>query len=109
MQINKKPKLVKGFFDFVREQGVVGLAVGFILGGAVSKLVSSIVVDIVNPVLSIALGGASALKEWYFQFAGVKILYGDLISNLIDFIVIAMVVYFGFKLLKLDKLDKKKE
>jgi len=37
-----------GFIDFVREQGVVGLAVGFILGGAVSKVVSSLVKDIIN-------------------------------------------------------------
>jgi large conductance mechanosensitive channel len=109
MQINKKPKIVSGFLDFVREQGVVGLAVGFILGGAVSKLVSAIVNDIVNPLLSMAMGGASALREWYFQVNGVKILYGDLISSFIDFFVIALVVYFGFKLLKLDKIDKKKE
>jgi len=37
---------MKGFLDFIREQGVVGLAVGFILGGAVSKLVASLVADI---------------------------------------------------------------
>lgn len=107
--MNNKAKIFNEFLDFVREQGVVGLAVGFILGGAVSKLVSSIVSDIINPLLSVALGGASAMKEWYFQLAGVKILYGDLISNFIDFIIIALVVYFGFRLLKLDKLDKKKE
>ena len=41
---------MKGFLEFVREQGVVGLATGFILGGAVSKVVTSLVTDIINPV-----------------------------------------------------------
>ena len=47
---------MKGFLDFIREQGVVGLAVGFILGGAVSKLVASLVNDLINPLLGAALG-----------------------------------------------------
>ena len=54
---------MKGFTDFIREQGVVGLAVGFILGGAVSKVVSSLVSDIINPVLGIVLGAAGNLSE----------------------------------------------
>ena len=49
------------FMDFIREQGVVGLAVGFILGGAVSKVVSSLVEDIINPILGILLGAAGKL------------------------------------------------
>lgn len=103
-----KPKLRLGFLDFIREQGVVGLAVGFILGGAVSKLVSAIVNDLVNPLLGVALGGAQALKDQSMQIGGIKVLWGDFISNFIDFVIIAAVVYIGYKLLKLDKLDKKK-
>jgi large conductance mechanosensitive channel len=45
-----------GFIDFIREQGVVGLAIGFILGGAVSKTVSSLVDNVINPLIGIALG-----------------------------------------------------
>ncbi len=99
---------MKGFINFVREQGVVGLAVGFILGGAVSKVVSALVNDIVNPILGIVLGMAGNLKSAALNFGSAKILYGDLISVVIDFIVIALVVYFGVKILGLDKLDKKK-
>lgn len=101
-------KTVSGFVEFIREQGVVGLAVGFILGGAVSKVVSAIVNDIVNPLLGIILGFAGNLQSLSFQVGSATVLYGDLISTLIDFIIIALVVYFGVKLLKLDKLDKKK-
>lgn len=100
---------MKGFLDFIREQGVVGLAVGFILGGAVSKVVASIVSDLINPVLSIVLGAAGNLKDMAFTVGSVKIMWGDFVSNVIDFAVIALVVYFGVKLIRLDKLDKKKE
>jgi len=99
---------MKGFFDFIREQGVVGLAVGFILGGAVAKVVSSLVNDLVNPVLGIFLGAAGGLKEAYLQIGPAKLMLGSFVNNLIDFAVIALVVYFGVKALKLDKLDKKK-
>ena len=54
---------MKGFINFIREQGVVGLAVGFILGGAVSNLVSSLVEDIINPFLSVIMGMAGNLQE----------------------------------------------
>lgn len=100
---------MKGFIHFIREQGVVGLAVGFILGGAVSKVVSAVVTDLVNPLLGVVLGAAGNLKEYYFSVGTAKIMYGDLISVVIDFLVIAAVVYYGVKMLRLDRLDKKKE
>lgn len=99
---------MKGFINFIREQGVVGLAVGFILGGAVSKLVAAIVADIVNPIISLGLGSTSGLKTASLDIGSSKILYGDLMSVFIDFVVISAVVYFGVKLIGLDKLDKKK-
>ena len=100
---------MKGFIDFIREQGVVGLAVGFILGGAVSKVVSAVITDLVNPLLGLALGTVGGLKTAAFNLGSAAILYGDMISVLIDFIVVALVVYFGVKIIGLDKLDKKKE
>lgn len=100
---------MKGFIEFIREQGVVGLAVGFILGGAVSKVVASIVTDLINPILAALIGAVGNLSDAYLQLGTAKILYGDFISALIDFSVIAFVVYFGVKVLKLDVIDKKKE
>jgi len=100
---------MKGFIDFIREQGVVGLAVGFILGGAVSKVVTAVITDIVNPLLGIVLGAAGGLKTASFGIGSAQILYGDLISAIIDFLAVALVVYYGLKAIGLDKLDKKKE
>lgn len=100
---------MEGFLNFIREQGVVGLAVGFILGGAVSKVVSSIVEDIVNPLLGIALGAVGNLSDYVWQVGSAKVTYGNFLANLVDFLVIALVVYLSVKLLKVDKLDRKKE
>lgn len=99
---------MKGFIEFIKEQGVVGLAVGFILGGAVSKLVSAIVTDLINPLLGVGLGMVGGLRSASFAVGPAVFLYGDLISVLIDFVVVALVVYFGVKLLRLDEHIKKK-
>ena len=100
---------MKGFLDFIRERGVVGLAVGFILGGAVSKVVAALVTDIINPVIGVVLGAAKGLDRAILKIGSAEILWGNFAAVLIDFLVIALVVYFGVKGLGLDKLDKKKE
>ena len=97
---------MKGFLEFIRKQGVVGLAVGFILGGAVSKVVASLVSDLVTPVVGVALGAVGNLKDAYLQIGPAKIMWGNFINAFIDFTVIAFVVYFGVKTLGLDKIDK---
>lgn len=99
---------MKGFFDFIREQGVVGLAVGFILGGAVSKIVASLVNDIINPLLGVVFGAAGDLSTAYVQIGSAKIMWGNFLATTIDFVVVALVVYVGVKIIGLDKIDKKK-
>lgn len=100
---------LNGFMDFIREQGVVGLAVGFILGGAVSNLVSSLVDYVINPLVGLALGKV-ALSDKVIALSDGEVLieWGKVATTLIDFLIIAAVVYWGVKALKLDKLDKKK-
>lgn len=99
---------MKGFLEFVREQGVVGLAVGFILGGAVSKLVAALVTDIISPILALGMSNIENLKDAYIPIGAAKLMWGDFLNVLIDFLVVALVVYFGVKWMKLDKLDRKK-
>jgi large conductance mechanosensitive channel len=99
---------MRGFIDFLREQSVVGLAVGFILGGAVSKVVSAIVTDVVNPLIGLFIGATDGLKAATFMVGTAEIRHGDLIAVLIDFIVIAFVVYFGVRVLGFNRLDKQK-
>jgi large conductance mechanosensitive channel len=100
---------MKGFIEFIRSQGVIGLAIGFIMGGAITKMVTSFVDDIINPMVGILISRAGNLKDNYISIGHAKIMWGNFLSNFIDFIIIAFVVYFGFKILGLDKLDKKKK
>lgn len=98
-------KQMKGFFEFIREQGVIGLAIGFVLGGSVSKLVNSLVQDIINPLLGPILGAAGNLNEQVLKLGAIEVKWGSFTNNLIDFLIMAAVVYFVFKGLKLEKVD----
>lgn len=99
---------LKGFIEFVRTQGVVGLAIGFILGGAVSKLVTSLVENIINPLVGLALGKVN-LADKALTLGTASLKYGAFFSTLIDFVIVAAVVYFGFKAIGIEKLDKPKQ
>lgn len=106
---------VKGFVDFLRTQGVVGLAVGLLLGGAVSLLVKSLIDNIIMPPIGLALGSGDGLKglSWTIGEGNggdpAIIYYGTFLNDLINFLVIALVVYIVFHSLGLTKIDKKKE
>jgi large conductance mechanosensitive channel len=98
----------KGFFHFIRTQGVAGFAVGFILGRAISDLVGSLVNDVINPIIGIGLNRFTDLSKLSLMVAGSSINYGKFISLIINFIILAMVVYFGIRKLS-EKFDKPKD
>lgn len=95
-----------GFIDFIRKQGVVGVAVGFVLAGAVAKMVAALVTDIINPLIGLALVNAENLKNAKFAIRNVEILWGDFVSAMIDFLIIALIVYFTIKLLGIEPTKK---
>lgn len=105
---------IKGFLDFIRTQGVIGLAVGLVLGGAVGVVVKSLVDNVVMPPIGLLLGSGDGLKGLTWTIGTGKggdpatIAYGVFLNDFINFIVIAAVIYFTLKLLRLDKLDAKK-
>ncbi|NTU98780.1 MscL family protein [Candidatus Falkowbacteria bacterium] len=103
-----KEKIIReplvGFIQFIREQGVVGLAIGFILGTSINKVVTSLVTDIIQPAIGLLFGSGELVSLKIRTIA-----YGRFLASLIDFAIIAAVVYFGFKGLKLDRLDLKKK
>lgn len=98
---------MNGFLEFVRSQGVVGLAVGFILGGSVKEVVSALVDDLVSPILGLILGSAENLQKATLNIGNASIMWGHFVSTLLDFVIIAAVVYFVVKGLGIDKWDKK--
>lgn len=118
-KINPKSIIIAGesqfmaFLSFIRTQGVVGLAVGLVLGGAVSVMVKSLVDNVVMPPLGLLLGSTGGLKG-LSAFIGktsggadVVLNYGIFLNDFINFLVIAFVIYLLVSLVKVDKLDKK--
>lgn len=92
------------FIVFIREQGVVGLAIGFILGSSIGKVVSSLVQDIIQPAIGLLVGSTEGLNAWQLG----PIMIGNFVSALIDFVIIALLIFITFKILRLDRMDKKK-
>jgi large conductance mechanosensitive channel len=110
----KVPGPFQGFVDFVREQGIVGLAVGLVLGVAAKSVVDSLVSNIFNPVIGLLTGGKDISDRFVCLSSqhGVcinKLAFGQFISDVVSFMIVAAVVYFAVKGLKLDRLDRKKE
>jgi large conductance mechanosensitive channel len=100
---------MKDFVDFIRKQGIVGLAIAFIMGAAVTRVVQAIVADIINPIIGVFTGQLSGFKDLTVTVGSAQLLIGDLISVLIDFVIVAFVVFGLYEWLKLKKLDKKEE
>lgn len=94
---------MSGFINFIKEQGVMGLAIGFIMGGAVTKLVNSVVEDLVNPLIGILLGKAGNLSNYTLMIGNAEVKWGKFLASSIDFLVISAIVYITFLLLKIDK------
>jgi large conductance mechanosensitive channel protein len=104
-------KQARGFMEFVRSQGVVGLAVGLAIGTQATELVKNIVGAVITPIVDLLVGkeGLSGLS-WTVHFLDrtSTFRFGALVDAIIRFLAIAFVIYFVVKGLKLDKLDKKK-
>lgn len=99
-------KQLNDFAEFIREKGVVGLATGIIIGVAVTSVVGALVDGIINPLIGLALDKSQTLDQATWQFHSATIQWGAFVSALLDFLVVLAVIYYGFKLLKLNKLDK---
>lgn len=95
---------MKGFIEFVRKQGVVGLAIGFIVGSATGVVVNSLVNDLINPLIGLIIQTKN-LNNLVFHVRKATFSYGNFISVVINFLIILAVVYLIFKVLKLEKLD----
>lgn len=101
--------MIKEFKEFISRGNVVDLAVGVIIGGAFSTIVSSLVNDILMPVIGMILGGIN-FTNLSITIGDAKILYGSFIQNVIDFLIVAFCVFIFVKFInKLSHLGHKKD
>jgi large conductance mechanosensitive channel len=91
------------FMDFLNKYGVVGLAIAFIIGGAAGTLISALVNDLIMPIISVLIPGG-AWRTTVFYVGPIMFLLGDFAGALINFIIIALVVFLLSKQLSKTKL-----
>ena len=119
-------KFFSDFKAFAMKGNIIDMAVGVVVGGAFSKIVTSLVNDIISPLISFATGKVMLTDlKWVisaaqFDSAGVEIkpesalMYGNFIQTIIDFIIIAFSIFLVLRIImnaqkKLEDLSKKKE
>ena len=103
-----KKTMLQEFMDFLQKFGVIGLAIAFVIGQASSKLVTALVTDMITPLIGLALPNEGDLKAVSFTVGKSTFSYGDLIANIIDFLIIAFVVFVAYKQLSRFRLVEDK-
>jgi len=104
--MKKGSKTVQEFKSFIARGNVIDLAVGVIIGGAFGKIVTSIVNDVLMPIIGIFVGGID-FTNLSIQVEDATINYGMFLQNVIDFLIVALCVFIFVKILS--KFNKKQE
>lgn len=98
--------ILKEFKEFAIKGKVLELAIGVVIGGAFGKIVTSLVNDIIMPIVGGLTGGVNftylkfVIKEANGSFPGVTINYGNFIQNIIDFLIISFSIFLFVKFIK---------
>ena len=99
-------KYIEEFKKFIAKGNVVDLAVAVIIGGAFGKIVTSLVNDILMPIIGVILGGLD-FTSLTLKFHDATINYGMFIQNIVDFLIIAICIFIFIKFI--ERLIPKKE
>ena len=88
--------MLKEFRDFIMRGNVVDLAVAVVIGAAFTQVVNAFVTDIITPLIGAITGGGDAFfGDKSFTVNGSEFLYGDLINQVLTFLIVAAVVFFA--------------
>ncbi len=102
-------KNIEEFKKFIARGNVIDLAVGVIIGGAFSAIVTSLVNNILTPILGLIIGGAD-FSNLAITFKDTRIEYGAFIQSVIDFLIVAICIFALVKFInKIMHLKKKEE
>ena len=106
----EKTKKIKNSFnefkEFISKGNVVDMAIGVIIGGAFGKIVTSLVNDIIMPLIGIVLGGLD-FSSLSIKIKDASIMYGSFIQTVVDFLIIAACIFVMIKII--EKLKRKEE
>ena len=88
---------LKEFKEFAVKGNMFDMAIGVIMGGAVTKVITSIVTDLMNPLIGLVVGKGANLADLKFTVNGVDFTYGVFLNNLLDFLLIALMIFLMVK------------
>ncbi|WP_304206720.1 large conductance mechanosensitive channel protein MscL [Peptostreptococcus russellii] len=91
-------KFIAEFKEFAMRGNVIDLAVGVVIGGAFSKIVSSLVENIITPFIGIITGGTD-VSGLMLQIGNAQFKYGAFLQSVIDFVIIAFSIFIFIKLI----------
>ena len=107
-QEQPKASFWSSFREFLKQYSVIGLAIGVVMGTAVNALVQSFVQGLITPLIELLLPG-QGLSKLTFVVRGSSFRFGDVLSAVLHFAIIAFLIFFTVKkLLKQEELLKKK-
>lgn len=104
--VKKGKKVFSEFKEFISKGNVIDLAVGVIIGGAFGKIVTSMVEDILMPIIGVIIGGID-FSNLSIIVGSAIINYGKFLQNVIDFLIVAICIFFFIKII--EKFNRKKE
>lgn len=96
---NANKKLEKGaseFKEFIMKGNILDMAVGVIIGGAFGKIVTSLVDDILMPLIGVLIGGLD-FSNLSINVLDAKIMYGAFIQQIVDFLIVALCMFIFVK------------
>lgn len=99
-------KFISEFKEFISKGNVLDMAVGVIIGGAFSKIVSSLVNDVMMPLIGIIIGGHN-FTNLSIKVGNAKIMYGSFLQNVVDFLIVAFCLFTIIKII--NRFKKKQE
>ena len=100
--------ILKEFKEFAMRGNVMDMAVGVIIGGAFGKIVSSLVDDVIMPVIGVLTGGVD-FSKLSLMVGDAEVKYGMFIQNIIDFLIIAICIFSMIKVMNSISAKKKEE
>lgn len=100
--------IIKEFKEFAMRGNVIDLAVGVIIGGAFGKIVSSLVDSVIMPLIGIVMFGVN-FKDLSFSIGSSTIAYGVFLQSVVDFVIVAFVIFIAIKQINRFKKEKPAE
>lgn len=97
----------KDFKEFAMKGNVIDLAVAVVIGAAFGKIVSSLVDNIIMPLVGVLTGGIDFTKSFVLKVGDAEVAFGVFLQSIIDFVIIAFAIFMFVRILS--KLQRKKE